>query len=153
MSIRKVLLIRFDKIFQTVSGFVAGMEICPSEDDMATPMLDPGQKIHLSDLHWRVGHAHEESVRQTAREYSWEVMGSNIKCDNCGLDKAHKKSASDHAERSKHKVERRFLDISSVTTTSFGGSNFWLVIVDDYSDYSWNCFLMKKSSSSKPLVE
>jgi hypothetical protein len=47
----------------------------------------------------------------------------------------------------KHNRERLFMDISSIKTTSYGGSKFWLLVVDDKTDYSWSYFLKLKSET------
>jgi hypothetical protein len=41
--------------------------------------------------------------------------------------------------------ERLYIDISSIKNESFGGSKFWVLIVDDYTDYCWSLFLKHKA--------
>jgi hypothetical protein len=40
--------------------------------------------------------------------------------------------------------ERVYLDISSIRDENYGGSCFWVLLVDDYSDYFWRIFLKNK---------
>jgi hypothetical protein len=42
--------------------------------------------------------------------------------------------------------ERVYLDISSIRDESYGGSCFWVLLVDDYSEYFWSIFLKTKSN-------
>jgi hypothetical protein len=44
----------------------------------------------------------------------------------------------------KHNGERLVMDISSIKTTSYGGSKYWLLVVDNKTDYSWSYFLKRK---------
>jgi hypothetical protein len=37
------------------------------------------------------------------------------------------------------------VDITSVKDLSYGGSKFWALIVDNYTDFSWSIFLKSKS--------
>jgi hypothetical protein len=37
------------------------------------------------------------------------------------------------------------LIFSSIKNESFGGSKFWLLVVDDYTDYCWSLFLKYKA--------
>jgi hypothetical protein len=49
--------------------------------------------------------------------------------------------------------ERIFIDTSSVKTKSFGGSKFWLLVVNDCTDVAWSAFLPKKSNQVDRIVE
>jgi hypothetical protein len=40
------------------------------------------------------------------------------------------------------------IDTSSVKKASFGGSKFWLLVIDDYTDMCWSTFLKKKIGPS-----
>ena len=44
------------------------------------------------------------------------------------------------------------MDISSVKTKSFGGSKFWLGILDNCSDHMWSKFLKQKSDTSNIII-
>jgi hypothetical protein len=41
--------------------------------------------------------------------------------------------------------DQLYLDISSVKELSYRGSNFWAMIVDNYTGYSWSILLKNKS--------
>ena len=77
------------------------------------------------------------------------MTGTAEKCEDCSLSKARQKNLEKETkERSSIPGERLFVDISSVKTESFGGSKFWLLVLDDASDYCWSYFLKKKSDLS-----
>ncbi len=50
----------------------------------------------------------------------------------------------DWKEKSQAPAERVYLDISSIRGTSYGGSCIWVLIVDDYTDYSSRIFSKAK---------
>ena len=49
--------------------------------------------------------------------------------------------------------ERLYVDISSIKGESYGGSKFWVLVVNDYSGYCWSYFLNHKSDLKVTLVE
>jgi hypothetical protein len=48
--------------------------------------------------------------------------------------------------------ERLYIDASSVKAKSFGGSKFWLLVVDDCTDVAWSAFLNKQSDQVERLI-
>jgi hypothetical protein len=57
----------------------------------------------------------------------------------------------DDTVHAKHNGERLFMDISSIKTTSYGGSKYWLLVVDNKTDYSWSYFLKRKSETKEKI--
>jgi hypothetical protein len=146
----------FDRVFNTKSGFVAGVEIGPLKQDQAHVTMVKGYKLRLDDLHKKLGHIGESSTRKTAKFYGWNVTGPMLKCSDCGIGKAKQKSVPKMTqENSKSTIagERLFIDISSINSVSFGGSKFWLLILDDATDFTWSFFLKKKSETSLKVIE
>ena len=82
-------------------------------------------------------------------------MTGNIKtCLHCKLSKIIKTKIS-NKNRNKYikPLERLYIDISSVNTTSYGGSKYWILIVDDCTDKCWSIFIEKKSRLPEQIVE
>ena len=48
--------------------------------------------------------------------------------------------------------QRLFVDISGPYSKSIGGSEYWLLIVDDFTGKLWSCFLEKKKDIGKALT-
>jgi hypothetical protein len=48
--------------------------------------------------------------------------------------------------------ERVYLDISSIRDEIHGGSCFWPLLVDDYSDYCWSIFLKNKNDLNSKVM-
>jgi hypothetical protein len=47
--------------------------------------------------------------------------------------------------------EQVYLDISSIKDVSYGGSRFWVIIVDGYTNYCWSIFLKNKSKLKEKM--
>jgi len=45
------------------------------------------------------------------------------------------------------------VDISLTENKSFGKKRFWLLVVDDATDYCWSFFLKEKSETGKVLMD
>jgi hypothetical protein len=45
------------------------------------------------------------------------------------------------------------IDISRVLNSSYGGSNFWLLIQDDFTGYLWSYFLKHKSDLPSTMID
>ena len=159
--------ILFDKLFETKGGYVCGVEICPEQapttsdnnrnnqpNQMAHLILEKGQNVSTTKLHSVLGHVGDSIMRKTANFYGWSLRGKKIKCDSCGMGKMKQKSVQkDPVERSTTRGERLFLDISSVNCKSLGGAKFWLLVIDDATDFCWSFFLKKKSQTSARVRE
>ena len=86
----------------------------------------------------------------TAKDFGWKVTGKSIKCDKCGIAKAKQKSVPKvKVKRCNQKGKRLLLDVSSIKHQSLGGSKFWLLIIDDATDYCWSYFMKKKNETSQ----
>ena len=72
-------------------------------------------------------------------------MGLNWKgnfqvCGDCTKAKIRQKyilKGEDTIRASKN-GERLFFDISRIKAESYGGSKFWLLVVDDKTDFAWS---------------
>ena len=144
--------IAFDKVFETKTGFISGVELKARSDEVAQAALEAGREININDLHQRLGHPSEESVRRTAKMLDLKVTGKFIKCENCAISKARRKNLNkETVNRSVEKGNRLFIDISSIKSTSYGGKKFWLLVLDDFSDCSFSFFLKAKSEVSATI--
>ena len=66
-------------------------------------------------------------------------------CFDCGFAKISRKSVP-KVSKNKSVIpgERIFVDISSVSAKSFGGNNFWVLVVDEYTGKKWAGFVRIK---------
>ena len=90
-------------------------------------------------MHDKLGHPNHKVVKNTAAHFGITVKDQKHKCHYCALAK-HKVTPISKSViiKSRYRCERINIDISSVSTTSFGGSKYWLFIQDDYTDFLWS---------------
>ncbi|MGL4341755.1 MAG: reverse transcriptase domain-containing protein, partial [Lactococcus lactis] len=142
----------FDKIMKTENGMVVGIEMV-TQSEYANLVLSRGKKIDINDFHRLMGHVHFDSLKKTAAFYGIVLTGTFNKCYECAISKTRQKNVSKESDsRSKVAGERLFVDISSVKAESYGGSKFWILVVDDYSDKCWSIFVNRKSLMPDKVV-
>jgi hypothetical protein len=74
-------------------------------------------------------------------------------CKDCALAKARQKNVNqDWKGGSQAPGEKVYLDISSKRDKSYGGSRFWVLIVDDYTDYCRSIFLKTKGDLKVKVI-
>jgi hypothetical protein len=113
------------------------------------PALVAGQTINIMKYHDMLGHFSEAKTKKTAKYYDIKLSGNFEVCSDCAKAKARQKNIPKgndtvHAES---KGERLSFDISGIKSKSYGGAKFWLLVVDDKTDYSWGYFLKTKDET------
>jgi hypothetical protein len=108
--------------------------------------------LDINIAHGLLGHPDMRTVRSMASKHGWTLTGSVQPCGLCALAEARAK-AIPKSTLTKAKVagERLFLDISGPYSDSLNQNKYWLRIVDDFTRYSWDCFLPAKSGIHVPL--
>jgi hypothetical protein len=77
-----------------------------------------------------------ETLKNTAMMYGFRFTGQFEVCEDCAIAKARQKNINKAWSGSSNILgERLYVDISSIQERSFGGSKFWAVLVDDFTDY------------------
>jgi hypothetical protein len=101
--------------------------------------------IDINKFHAIIGHCRTDRLKRTATIHKLKLKGELKVCEDCALAKARQKNVNqDWKGGSQAPGERVYLDISSIRDKSYGGSRFWVLIVDDYTDYCWIIFLKTK---------
>jgi hypothetical protein len=122
-------------------------------DDLANVMLDRGKSIDINVLHGVLGHPSEDITKKIAEYYCWKITGKFKPCSDCQTAKFKQNAVPKELEtKSTIPGERLYIETSSVKTESFGGSKFWLLVVDDCTDVAWSAFLNKKSDQVERLI-
>jgi transposase InsO family protein len=93
--------------------------------------------------HARFGHLHFRALHTLARKNMvrglLEVDRVDDLCDDCALGKQHRapfpRASAYRAERGLDLVHTDLC--GPITPTTVGGSNYFLLVVDDYSRYMW----------------
>ena len=135
----------FDQVLRTETGAITAVEMVPRMDHMNIT-LERGTKININKLHLLLGHACQSTLRKTASVYGITLQGDYGVCPDCALAKARQQNVPKETTTIATKAgERLYLDISSTKATSFGSAKFWLLIVDQHTDFCWSAFLQQKN--------
>jgi gag-polypeptide of LTR copia-type len=140
----------FDKTLRTDTGAIVGVEIVPRTDGVNLT-LEQGLSVNINKLHLLMGHACEKTIRATAKYYGVKVTRQFCVCSDCTLAKARQKNVDKEGIVSTSPGERFYLDISSTTALSFGGAQFWLLVIDHFTDMCWSFFLKAKSDLAEKV--
>jgi hypothetical protein len=115
---------------------------------------DKPQVYKINSFHQIYGRINPKYLQQTAKHYNIKLIGTFQPCSTCSLANIHNQPISkENNQRSTKPGERIFIDISKLTNTSLIGNKFWLLIVDDATDYTWSIFLQQKSQTTERITE
>ena len=82
-----------------------------------------------------------------------KLTGQLKLCESCHVTKARKKDVPKTSEsRSTIPGQRLMIDQSSVKKASFGGKNFWLLAMDQWSSCAWSYFLKHKNQQNPHIL-
>jgi hypothetical protein len=110
-------------------------------------------KEDMMTFHKKLGHPCKDLIKKTANYLGITLTGSWTECRECLMGKAKKKQLKkDSRNKSAKGGERLGFDISYLKNSSFGGSKFWLLIVDEATSMVWSYFLRRKSETEKKDV-
>jgi hypothetical protein len=100
------------------------------------------KKEDINKFHRKLGHPSKEITIATAKHLGVKLDGSWDECEECMLGKARKKNLKSNSMNKSTKAGERFgFNISYIKNDSFGGSKYWLLIVDEFSSMVWSYFL------------
>jgi hypothetical protein len=141
--------ITFDRIIKSLDGTVSRIKMVYLDSlttHIAQNKLDSGKSVHVNKFHEIVGHCGLDLSKKTAQVHGLKLKGDFKVCEDCAVAKARQKNLTkDWKGGSQVSGERVYVDISSIRYESYGGSCFWVLLVDDYSNYCWSIFLENKS--------
>ena len=82
------------------------------------------------------------------------MKGELKPCEHCAIGKAKQKAVPKvSTNRATVFGERIFFDISWIKGTSLGGSNYWLLAVDEATKFCWSRSLKKKSDLKTEMIK
>jgi hypothetical protein len=132
-----------DKVVRTKNGFVPGINLLPVLYDVGTSVMETKKldTIDVNNLHKILGHCGEVNSRLNGKAYGYEVTGKFNFYKACSVGRARQKDVIKELKGGiSIRGEHLYIDISSIKGTSFGGSKFWTLIIDDFSNYYWSYF-------------
>jgi hypothetical protein len=108
--------------------------------------LDSGKSVDVNKFHEIKGHCGLDRLKKTAQVHGLKLKGDFKVCRDCAIAKARQKNLNkDWKGGSQVSGERVYSDISTIRDEIYGGSCFWVLLVDDYTDYCWSIFLKNKT--------
>jgi hypothetical protein len=150
-------LVTLDRAIRTTNDFVSGIKLSIYSSQVICNAIinaDHNKGIDASMFHEMMSHCGMDKLQKTADIHGLKLTGKLTICENCTLAKARQKNVNKKRKgSSKIPGERIYLDISSVQDVCFGGAKFWVLIVDDYTDYCWSLSLKEKSESKEKMME
>jgi hypothetical protein len=112
------------------------------------------KKEDINKFHCKLGHPSKEITIATAKHLRVKLDGSWDEYEECMLGKARKKNLKSNSMNKSTKSGERFgFDMSYIKNDSFGGSKYWLLIVEEFSSMVWSYFLRQKTESTRKKVE
>jgi len=149
-------LLKFDHLLKTPKGVLGALKgtlvgLC---ERVYPSMVGNGEwSMDTNRFHKIFGHVHEGTSKLTAKYYSVETTGTLQPCEDCNLSKARQKNvAKSTMTKATDPGEQLCINISSVAHTSFGGSKFWILVLDDKTDMIWSIFVRHKNQLAKEIT-
>ena len=109
------------------------------EPEMAAPVLTIGD-FDVNHFHELLGHPSEAKTKLVAKYYYYgvELTGTFNTCAACAKAKAKQADVPkmlEKGKRSNKPGERLSFDVSSIKTLSYGGTKYWLLVMDDATGF------------------
>jgi hypothetical protein len=100
-----------------------------------------------------LGYPNTNVVAATSKKYGFPDKGQQNVCQNFAISKSKKQNVPKTCRfLATKKGERISIDISSVNMNSFGKSNFWLLIQDEFTGHIWSEFITEKSQLPQVML-
>ncbi len=142
----------FRQCLETTSSFVLGLEIKPKASKFAG-FIGKSQKMDAQEWLRQLGHVSDDIMRRTATYYGQRLKEKFENCKNCTMGKSRQTNISkETVERATKPGERLFIDISSTEHESYGKAKFWLLVVDDATNFCWSFFLKSKNETKEVMI-
>ena len=144
---------KFDRMIPLGSSWLMGIRV-KRVFDQAHAAMEHGKTISMSKFHEMTGHTGEHLLNPTANYMKLKLIGTLPPCEACAKAKIRqrnipKKKMKKLPTRPGYRV---FMDICSFKQVSRGGNRHWLVVVDEFSDYTHSLFLKRKSDQTQIML-
>jgi len=121
--------------------------------DQALVMPARTKKCNVQLAHNMLGHVCKATMQESAKCYGWLLKNKMMNCDSCAMAKLCQKNVPKAtATKSDTPGERLFIDISHLQNKSFGGSQYWLLVVGNVTNYCFSIFLKSKDQLGSAMI-
>ena len=136
---------KFDRMIPSGSSWLMGIKVHRVYDE-AHAAMEAGKSITAIKLHLMTGHTGEHLLKPTANYMKLKLVGRLPPYEACTKAKIRQRNVQ------KKKIKkmpfkpgcRVFIEINSFKQVSRGGNKHWLIMVDEFSDYTHSFFLKKE---------
>jgi hypothetical protein len=149
---KKIIL---DQIIKNANGNLIGVKAEPTLTTtcLSTSNTSLNTCININELHRVLGHPGEKYIHATAKLFGWKIIGNFETCEACAIAKAKQKNINKFND---HKTdvpgERFYIDVSYINEPTYGGSKYWLLIVDEATKFKWSYFLKTKDEVATKVI-
>ena len=139
----------FDRMIPSGSSWLMGIRT-QRLVGQAHAVIEHGKSIPISKVHQMTGHTGEHLLKTTTENMGVKLTGKLEPCEVCAQAKIRQVNMPKNKQNQvpSRPGYRMFIDISSFKHESMGGKRHWLIVVDEFSDYSHSFFLRKKSDQT-----
>jgi hypothetical protein len=133
--------IKFDKEIQHGTGKLFAIDIKPLSCEESYLFLD------FNKFHDILGHPHSVTLKETAKANNIQLTGVHHRpCNHFAEAKIrmNKISKTQSANSATVKGERLMIDISWIKTESVANNRYWLLIMDEYTNFLCSYFMKTK---------
>ena len=144
---------KFDRMIPSGSSWLMGIRV-KRVFDQAHAAMEPGKTISMSKFHEMTGHKGEHLLKPMANYMKLKLIGTLPPCEACTKFKIRQRNISKKKMKKQptRSGYRLFIDICSIKQVSRGGKRHWLVVVDEFSDYTHSFFLKRKSDQTQIML-
>ena len=137
---------KFDRMIPSGSSWLMGIKT-QRLVGQAHAVIESGKSIPMWKFHQITGHTGEHLLKTTAENMGIKITGKLEPCEVCTQVKIRQANVPKRKQKQvpSRPGHRMFIDISSFKHESMGGKRHWLIVVDEFSDYSHSFFLRRKS--------
>ena len=136
---------KFDRMIPSGSSWLTGIKVHRVYDE-AHATMEARKSITATKLHQMTGHIGDHLLKPTENYMRLKLVGRLPPYEACAKAKIRQRNVQ------KKKIKkmptkpgyRVFIYISSFKQVSRGGNKHWLIMVDEFSDYTDSFFLKKR---------
>ena len=135
---------KLDRMIPSGSSWLMGLRT-QTLVGQAHAVIEPGKSIPIWKFHQMTGHTGEHLLKTTAENMGIKLTGKLEPCEVCTQAKIRQACVPKNKQKQvpSRPGYRMFNNISSFKHESMGGKRLWLIVVDEFSDYSHSFFLRK----------
>jgi hypothetical protein len=146
--------VQFTKKLHRGSGTLFAVDIIPQESPTEITIESTYLTIDYIQYHNMMGHANKASLLKTAKQQNITLTNTTQPpCEHCAKAKIRMKNMpKSTTTKATSKGERLFIDLAWIKTASFANNRYWLLVMDDFTNFIWSFFLKSKDQLQEKVI-